>query len=151
MRILLYCAILAAVLLFPGKGTDVGKLIPVEVIALSESEAGVTVRTDTGDMGSGRTLDEALQNMKDTAPGMIYLDTAEYLLVETGCEDLMTAMGGYLKKSVRVCRTEEGICLEGIADYLSAHRPGEKLGEVTAGTRIRELREESGRFLLSEK
>ena len=151
MKLLLYGAILAAVLLIPNEGTDVGKLIPVEVIAVSESGNGVTVRTDTEDMGAGATLAEAFQNLEDTAPGFIYLDTAEYLIVETESEELLGELKGYLKNSVRVCKGAEDLPLAGVADYLSAHQPDEKLGKIEEYSQIPELREENGRYLLSKK
>lgn len=151
MKRLLYGVILATVLLIPNQGTDVGKLIPVEVIAVSESENGVTVRTDTEDTGAGATLAEAFRDLEDTAPGMIYLDTAEYLIIETGSEELLGELNGYLKKSIRVCKGAEELPLTGVADYLSAHQPDRKLGKIEEYSQIPELREENGRYLLLEK
>lgn len=151
MKLLLYMAILLAVLLFPSRGVDVGKLIPVEVIAVSESDGILTVSTDTGDLGRGRTIQAAVEDMKASAPGVIYLDTAEYLLIEPGAENQINAIRGYLKGTVRVCYGREGIPLEGIADFLSVHNPESRLDGVGDPSQIATITEENGRYKISGK
>ena len=150
MKALVYLSILAAVLLYPVKGRDVGKLIPVEVVAVSESDGRITVVADTGDRGWGRTLEEALAEMKAKAAGYIYLDTAEYLILETGM-DKIPALREYLKGNVKVCHGREGIPLEGIADYLSAHEPRMRLEEVGGDREIPEILEQNGKYELIAK
>lgn len=150
MKILLYMVILIGVLLLPAQGTDVGKLIPVEVIAVSESGGVVTINTDTGDMGQGNGLEEAFEDMKRTAPGIIYLDTAEYLILEEGLEE-MEALRGYLKGDIQVCYAREGLPLEGIANYLSVHKSDVKLKAVSNDSQIPTITEENGRYLMVQK
>ena len=147
MRKAAYLALLALILAVPVERADVGKLRPVEVIALAEENGTVTVCTDTGDWGEGASLREAMDNLRDTTPGVVYLDTAEYLLLETevtAWEDL----GEMLKESVRVCAAQRGISLEGSGAYLDIHRPDCKLGDGIAYQKLRLLTEEDGRFLL---
>lgn len=151
MKLLLYAALLLAVLLLPNEGTDVGRLIPVEVIAVSEDRGTVKVETDTGDLGKGRTLQEAFVDLKETAPGVIYLDTAEYLLLETGMEERVAVLRTYLKGDVHVCHAQEGIPLEGIANYLSVHKPKVRLDGVSNAAQIPMICEENGRYLLNQK
>ena len=64
MKILLYIGLLLGVCFLPVQGTDVGELIPVEVIAVSEFDGRVVVRTDTGDQGTGNTLQAAFEDLK---------------------------------------------------------------------------------------
>ena len=151
MKLLIYMILLLGVALLPTEATDVGKLIPVEVIAVSENRGIVTVETDTGDAGQGRTLEEAFEDMEKTAPGVIYLDTAAYLILEPGMEGQAATLGAYLKDSVRVCRGREGIPLEGIAAYLAVHKPDVKLKAVPGKAELLVIREENGRYELSEK
>lgn len=149
MKILLYVLILTAVLFVPVKGSDVGKLIPVEVAAVSEQSGLYTIRTDTGDAGAGDTLDAAFENLEKTAPGTIYLNTVECLLVEEGLD--LDLFKPYLKGTVRVYRAEEGIALDGIADFLSVRKPGIKLNEVQNMVQIPSITEENGRYQVHEK
>lgn len=149
MKLLLYIVILIAVLLVPVRGTDVGKLIPVEVIAVSESDGVIRLETNTGNWGEGETLDAAFRNMEETASGIIYLDTAEYALI--GEEVDPQTLCGYLKDSVRVCTAEAGIPLDGIADYLSAHRPGVRLRHAEDSGNLPSITEENGRYQTEKK
>ena len=151
MKYLLYAGILLGVLLLPERGTDVGKLIPVEVVAISESDGMVSVGTDTGDVGRGQTLEAAITDLKASARGIIYLDTAEYLLLETGTEHHLNTVERHLKPGVHLCYAREGIDLEAIADFLSVHRPDVTLRTVLDSNSIPTISEENGRFHLIEK
>ena len=146
MKLLLYIVLLLLVCFLPVQSTDVGKLIPVEVIAVSEGDGVVTVRTDTGDQGRGSDLPQAFRDLQATAPGTIYLDTAEYLLLEPGMEDTAAVLGDYLKGDTRVCMAQEGIELEGIAEYLSAHCPGVRLKDAPNVQKLPVLTAKDGRY-----
>ena len=129
-RLILYILILVLSLTVPEYRTDVAKLIPVEVIFLYEEE-GIVIETDTGNVGCGSTLGEAIDHMKETASGEIFLDTAEYLLVTD--ERLLNGVGEYLKGTVRVCMAEKGLDLEDAAGYLEVHKPSAKLRKSEMG------------------
>lgn len=146
MKILLYIGLLLLVCFLPVDGTDVGKLIPVEVIAISESEGMITVRTDTGDQGRGEDLSTAFADLKDSASGVIYLDTAEYVLLEPGTERFVDTAESYLKGDTKVCVAQEGIPLDDVANYLSVHHPGIRLEEVREVAEIPCIAEEDGRY-----
>ena len=100
---------------------DVGSLQPVEIIAIYNKENYVWVETDTNDWGRGASLEEALADLRETAPAVIYLDTAEYLLVEQGQQQYIETIKSYLKGSVRVCYTQEDMDLKDAVSYLRAH------------------------------
>lgn len=146
MKILLYIGLLLLVCFLPVDGTDVGELIPVEVIAISEAEGMITVRTDTGDQGTGEDLPAAFVDLKDSASGVIYLDTAEYVLLEPGTEGCVETAVPYLKGGTKVCAAQEGISLDAIANYLSVHHPGICLEEVREVAEIPSITEEDGRY-----
>lgn len=151
MKLLLYIVILASVILFPVAGTDVGELLPVEVVAISEEDGIVTIRTDTEDSGQGTRLQAAIADLKAGAAGVIYLDTAEYLLLEEGMESWLDTIERHLKRSVQVCHAREGISLEGIANFLSVHGSNVTLGTVSNTSKIPIVAEENGRYHLIEK
>lgn len=151
MKYLLYVGILLAVLLLPERGTDVGKLIPVEVAAISEADGVVSIHTDTGDSGQGQTLEAAIADLKASALGIIYLDTAEYLLLEAGTEHHLNTVERHLKPAVRLCYAREGIDLEAAANFLSVHEPDVTLRTVSDSNSIPTISEENGRYHLIKK
>ena len=77
-RYLLYGLILAATLVMPVKRTDVGKLQPIQTVAVYLTDRGCSVQTDTGDIGVGETVAIAIENLERTTAGGAYLDTAEF-------------------------------------------------------------------------
>lgn len=120
-RIAIYIAILVALWFIPVKDADVGKLQPVEVVSVYRDQGQIVMETDTEDRGIGTTVEDALKNMKDTTPGIIYLDTAEYLLLSEDAVDTVEQLRTILKKSVQICVAETGIDLALAARYLPAH------------------------------
>lgn len=147
-RILLYILILSAALLVPTGGTDVGRLRPVEVVALYMDGETIIIETDTEDTGAGKTVDEAMDNLKDTTAGIIYLDTADYLLIEKGTERLITDIGEHLDKKVRVCAIEERIDFSDTVEFLSVHQPNLKLGEWEIGRSLQTLKPDGEKLML---
>lgn len=146
-----YCAILAAALCVPSRGTDIGRLEPVEAVMVDRQWGQVVIRTDTGDAGRGSTLAQAMQNLRDTTPGTIYLDTADYLLVTRAAGDLLGELSGALRPSARVCRAEGEVDLAAAAEFLSAHAPDDRIKNCRNISELRELQTKSGRMILSER
>ncbi|MBR5529763.1 MAG: hypothetical protein IKU57_04745 [Oscillospiraceae bacterium] len=118
-RSFLYMLILAVVLLLPAKATDVGKLRPVQTIAVYKAGAAYVIETDTEDIGRGESLSAAIENLKATTPATIYLDTAQYLLVRD--ETLLDMLKPYLKDTVRVCQFKGKPPMDQVSKFLSAH------------------------------
>ena len=144
-RIVLYGFALALLLLGRG-GTDIGQLQPVEVVQLYEKNGLLILKTDTGDMGWGLTVDEAVRKLKETTPGQIYLDTADYLLIEEGVEASIPALRPYLKRRTTMAFGPEGVDLQETAAYLRVHRPSEKVGKGSKP--IEKLVFEGGKIIL---
>ena len=116
-----------ALLLMAGRGMDIGRLRPVEVVQLYEKAGLLFLKTDTGDVGWGLTIEQAVGKLKETTPAEIYLDTADYLLLEEGTEAYIPVLKAYLKGRTRVAYALENIDLEEAAAYLRIHRPSESL------------------------
>ena len=144
-RIVLYGLVLVLLLLGRG-GTDIGQLQPVEVVQLYEKNGLLILKTDTGDMGWGLTVDEAVRKLKETTPGQIYLDTADYLLIEEGVEASIPALRPYLKRRTTMAFGPEGVDLQETAVYLRVHRPSEKVGKGSKP--IEKLVFEGGKIIL---
>ena len=120
-RIILYIVILAGVIAAPVKPLNVGSLIPVQVVALREENGWTVIETDTGNRGIGGTAKQALRNLKDTACGDIYLDTAEYLLLGENAADAAEELRSELKRSVQICETAAKVDLAQAAKFLGVH------------------------------
>lgn len=102
MRKILSIVILMLSLAAPVKRLDVAKLQPVETVAVYYSGNAVVLETDTGDVGQGSTAAKALQDLKESACSVIYLDTAEYLLIGRNAQNAAAELRPFLKDSVKV-------------------------------------------------
>ena len=151
MKRLVYGALVAAALMVPTAPQELGKLIPVEVIKIGQADGTVLIETDTGDAGRGATVEAALRDLSATAPGTIYLDTAEYVLIPEGEKELLGPLTGSLKESVKLCCWEGTINMEEVAVFLDAHTPGTNLKEYQKGMPLQTLAAENGRLKLKEK
>lgn len=151
MKWIFYLAALGAALLVPVDRSDVGELQPIEVVSLSVKREEVVIKTDTGDLGSGVSVDAALQNLKETTPGIVYLDTAEYLLVNADAKALIPDISRCLKDKVKVCYMDGEPDLKMAASYLAVHSPKETLGSWNEQTELEILSWNSERFNLKNK
>lgn len=149
-KIVLYAVLLGATLLVPVQGTDVGKLIPVELLWIYKEDDAVVIDTDLGESGTGATVASAIENLKSTTAGIIFLDTADYLLVDDGARVEGAALGNYLKSSVRVCISEGEIDVKRAAKLLSAHKPETKLRDYDSNGKYDVLKIENGKMILKE-
>ena len=149
-RIAVYAALLASTLLFPMRGMDIGKLRPVGLIQLYKEAGKVFVVTDTGDSGRGKTVDEAFGNLEDTTSGVIFLDTADYLLISETAKDAAMELGQYVKPTIEICIAEKDIDPVKAAEYLAVHHPEVKLRDENAFRTAQKLTQENGRMILKK-
>lgn len=117
----IYLVILALVLLAPVQRGNVGDLLPVEVVAVKSSPSGVRVLTDSDAWGEGTDLAEAVADLKEKTPAVVYLDTAKYLLLEKDLQIDPGQLTQLLKGSVRLCRWDGESDLKTMANYLAVH------------------------------
>ncbi len=127
MRMVLYALILVSVFFAPVERLDVAKLEPVQTIAVSREEGSVVIQTDTDNKGTGITTELALQELEKTTPGVIYLDTAEYLLIAENAQDTVDVIRSYLAPSVRVVLWDAEGSVSSAAKYLAARKDLPKL------------------------
>ena len=128
MKTLLYIIILAAVLFVPVTRLDIAKLEPVEAVAVYLEDGLVKLRTDCESMGVGETALEALQDLKEKALSVIYLDTAKFLLVGENAQQAAAELGQYLRDNIKICAYSGGD-VKAEAKYFSTHEEAAKPGE----------------------
>lgn len=127
MRMVLYIVMLALLFLAPVERLDVAKLEPVQTVAVYINDAAVILETDTGDKGEGADVEGALEDLEENTPGVIYLDTAQYLLVSEQAESYVDSLREYLSPSVRACLWDEKGSVKDAAQYLDVRSDLPKL------------------------
>ncbi len=150
-RILLYIAAFALALQMPVERVDIARLRPVQVVCLEREGERLVLQTDTGDTGSGTDVASALADLKATTPAVIYLDTAQYLLVSSDAEEAINDLRADLKKNVRICQVQGIIALEEVAAYLTVHGQLPQLKHWQAGQSLPILTGIENRLILTKK
>ena len=136
MRTVVYVLILALLFLAPVDRLDVAQLEPVQTIAVSRVEGNVVIQTDLDNKGIGKTTELALQELERTTPGVIYLDTAEFLLIGEGTSGAVETLRDQLKENVKVCGAKGHLDLSLIGEYLAVHGEFPALKTWNADTRL---------------
>jgi hypothetical protein len=89
------------------------------------------IETDTGDSGAGADLTEAHEALRAKADGVIFLDTAEFLILAQ--KDPITGeIFALLRPDCKVTFTDAPPDLEKAAAYLSQHPPRLTLARLRA-------------------
>lgn len=112
---------------------DIGKLKPVEVIQIIVVEESVTIRTDSGDYGTGENLTAALEKLRESADGEVFLDTADQLILTGNPTGEWQSIFEMLRPSSGVCVAGAETDLEQAAKYLAMHPPKVTLRDLRAG------------------
>ena len=114
-------------------------LEPVSLVRIDRSGAGILVETDTGVKGQGEDFLAAIADLHDKAAAVVFLDTADWLLLPNGesiaVQDLLTVF----RPSVRVCIWEGSLDCKTAASYLNVHEPSVTLAEVRAGEPVEDV------------
>lgn len=115
----------------PHPARDIAKLEPVRAVYIYMDAGRLSIETDTGDSGSGRNLTEATEDLRAKADGEIFLDTAEFLILDPAVpigEDFYTL----LRPSCKVAFFASPPDLTAAADYLAIHTPKITLARLRA-------------------
>jgi len=124
---IIYVLVLGALLLAPTKRNDVGKLRPVESIALFKENGQYVIATDTEDRGQGETVEKAIENLIQTTPAIIYLDTADYLLISREALPGIQELSGMLRESVQLYQFQGQPDMKTVSQFLRVHGDGPNL------------------------
>lgn len=131
---LIPAAVLAAVAVFsrlPHPARDIADLKPVRAIYIHMEGRNFHVQTDTGDSGTGPDLAEACADLRAEADGEIFLDTAEFLILDPEVS-ITGEIFALLRPDCRVTFTDAPPDLEKAAAYLSQHPPKLTLARLRA-------------------
>ena len=117
-------AVTAVAILYrrPHPARDVARLEPVQAVYIYQKNGTLCIETDTGAAGSGKTLTEAAADLKASASGEIFLDTAEFLLIDPEVT-ITTDFHTLLRPTCGVTFTHATPDLQAAADYLTIHQP----------------------------
>ena len=107
-RIIIYCIILAGILWIPVEKSEIRDLEPIQAVWMYMENGEVVLVTDTEDEGRGESVSEALDVMKEKSSGIIYLDTAQFLLVSETAQEKVSEIIPFLKAKVKVGLWEGG-------------------------------------------
>lgn len=121
MRKVLYAAILALLFAVPLERVDVAKLLPIRAVVIYVQDETVVLETDTQHTGRGEDAIAALKDLKQNTSSVVYLDTAEYLLIAPGAEEYAESLRSELKPSVKVCVCDAAGKVSEAAKYLDVH------------------------------
>ena len=122
MRRVLYAALIIPLFFAPLKRVNVADLLPIEAVAVYMEGNQVVLETDTEHKGFGENAEKALASLKQNTPAVVYLDTAEYLLVAPDAVEQVESLRPHLKPSVKICVWKAGGMVKDAAKYLEVHR-----------------------------
>lgn len=151
-KIGLYLVLITAVLCFgrnEAVGEDIGNLEPVQLVIAEQTGGELHLLTDTGHSGTGDTVAEALEDMKDAASGEIFLDTADYLLIRKNARSALGEFCDVLRPSCAVCEMVGRVEPTEAAQYLAYHIPEMTIALYQTGeSRLPQLISDEGRMTL---
>ena len=134
----IYVAIVFVSLLIPMEKADVSKLQPVEAATVCQKNGKTEIYTDTGAWGSGRNAQEALEDLICNTQGIVYLDTAKYLMVDKDSLDQIEWLRDELKGSVKLCMWNCDDDIREAVKYFSVHDDLPKIKDWTLGEKLPE-------------
>lgn len=105
----------------PFKGTDVSKLQPVEVLVLQYKDGLYTISGEDGLIGYGEDVLSALEDLKATASGEVFLETANYLLISENCLACIAELSDFLRPACQLYQLDGEGVLDSVAKYLESH------------------------------
>ena len=124
-------AFIAAAILscLPHPAVDIARLDPVRAIYLYMDGAELTIETDSGDSGTGADLEGAYAALRANAHREIFLDTAEFLILDPNVP-ISEPFYELLRPTTQVVFSNGKPDLETISDYLTIHPPETPLAHL---------------------
>lgn len=135
ISVMLLAAVAAVMMgrLFPR--TDIEELEPVQVIYIRQAQGNLLIETDLGHTGAGQDLEEAVADLKRSASATVFLDTADFLILDTDRTVRLCDAAEFLRPGIRVCLTDGISDLQAAGKFLSVHGSPVTLARVQSGER----------------
>ena len=122
MRTIIYICILVVLFFVPLDRVNISDLLPIEAVSIDVVNDNIIVETDLGNVGVGRTVSDAVKNLKDNTPAIVYLDTVKYLVVSTDANMYAEEFKQWIRSGVDVYVGDITGSVEDVLAYLKAHR-----------------------------
>lgn len=119
--------------IIPNERISIEQIEPIEVVYFSFENGCIISQTDTGSIGYGNTVGEALENMKQGAMGMLLLDTVDNIVFEGDYPYEVSEMPKYFRPATRIYRSDPIQDINKLAKYLKSHQGSASLGEYILG------------------
>lgn len=130
-----------------GRGQDVARLQPVEVVRIAMEGQSFAVEVDSGERGVGESLAHAVADLREGASAEVFLDTAEYVLLGSSVES--EELLAFLRPSCMVCYEVGEADLSQVGSFLKTHRPETTLLDYRNGKTPGRLEIKDGRMELA--
>lgn len=126
--------VLGAVGWLPVKPRDVGDLLPVEALVLSERDGLLYLDGGNDLAGQGTTWAEAVKDLTETAPGVAFFDTTAHIIL---CGNTVNCLEQVLddralRPAARIYLGQGAIEADDAAAYLATHRGNKTLQDLQA-------------------
>ena len=122
MRTIIYICILVVLFFVPLDRVNISDLLPIEAVSIDVVNDNIIVETDLGNVGVGGTVSDAVKNLKDNTPAIVYLDTVKYLVVSTDANMYAEEFKQWIRSGVDVYVGDITGSVEDALAYLKAHR-----------------------------
>ena len=141
------CTIFAG--LDEGDTHDAAALVPMQALVIDAKDGTVFVTADTGDVGWGGNLEEALSDLQSGCAGALFAQTAEHVIVTSRAWYLapQVCVSRQLRPAAKLYRAMEEVeAPEEALRFLQAHPGNLTLSHARAA--LLESREEAAPVLL---
>ena len=159
LKILVLAAFLGALGLPPFRSIDAAKLLPVKTVVVTKSGDSYTVDVGAGVKALGRSLTEALRRLREEVTGVLFLPTAEQVVLTEPAEEAAEAVAeepGF-RPAMGIYRTPDADPdPAALGEYLASHPSNTTILNVRAALaagetpRIPRIRAVQGGFLVAE-
>lgn len=139
IRVGLYALILVSLLFVPLHRVEIANLEPIKAVWMYMENSNIVLTTDTENKGSGVTVEMALSDMREKSPGILYLDTAQFLFVSDSAQKNIPAIGSFVKGNIRLCKWGGQGNIKTAVKYADSHNIGLKLSKWNDLSKLPEL------------
>ncbi len=122
--------VLTCIFGLPFRDYDTAKLLPIRCIQARRENGQILLLSEAGE-GSGKTWQEAVENLRHNASGEVFFDTAEQAVFSDEALAREAARSEILRPAAEVYFAEAFAAPEELHQYLSAHPSKQKISDFT--------------------